>query len=131
MTIDPKNPGSDALAFLAERHLGILGTHRSDHSIHLVPVGFTYDPEHQILRIITRDGSRKVRNIAARPGHRVSVSSVDGGRWLTFEGRVEVTSAPDRVAEAVDRYSKRYRVPEERADRVAIEIFVDSILGRV
>ncbi|HPB44943.1 MAG: TIGR03618 family F420-dependent PPOX class oxidoreductase [Microthrixaceae bacterium] len=130
MTIDPRNPGPEALAFLAEYHLGVLGTHRSDHSIHLVPVGFTYDPETQLVRIITRSGSRKVRNIAARPGHRVSVSSVDGGRWLTFEGPAEVSSAPDRVAEAVERYAARYRQPGESDDRVVIEISVDRILGR-
>lgn len=132
MTIDPSNPGPEALAFLSEWHLGILATHRSDHSIHQVPVGFTYEPETQLVRIITFAGSRKVKNIEGRPGHRVSISSVDGPRWMTFEGRVEVASAPDRVAEAVRRYSERYqRTVEDKADRVAIEIFVDRILGRV
>ena len=56
---------------------------------------------------------------------------VDGGRWLTFEGPATVTDDPERVAEAVRRYAVRYRQPGERADRVAIEIAVDRITGRV
>jgi hypothetical protein len=42
-----------------------------------------------------------------------------------------VTDDPDRVAEAVRRYAARYRTPGDRADRVAIEIAVDRITGRV
>jgi hypothetical protein len=34
------------------------------------------------------------------------------------------------VAEAVARYAERYRQPGERADRVAIEIAVERVLGR-
>jgi hypothetical protein len=37
---------------------------------------------------------------------------------------------PERVAEAVRRYADRYRAPNPRDDRVAIEIQVDRILGR-
>ncbi len=59
-----------------------------------------------------------------------AVCQVDGGRWLTLEGTAEVTDDPDRVAEAVRRYAERYRPPGERADRVAIEIRVDRVLGR-
>jgi hypothetical protein len=58
------------------------------------------------------------------------VCQVDGGRWLTFEGPARVTDDPERVAEAVRRYAGRYRQPGERADRVAIEIAVDRVLGR-
>jgi hypothetical protein len=41
-----------------------------------------------------------------------------------------VTDDPDRIAEAVDRYTRRYRQPGARDDRVAIEITVDRVLGR-
>jgi hypothetical protein len=58
------------------------------------------------------------------------VCQVDGGRWLTLEGRASITSEPDRVSEAVRRYAERYREPKERTDRVVIEIAVDRILGR-
>jgi hypothetical protein len=58
------------------------------------------------------------------------VCQVDGGRWLSLEGPAEVTDDPARVAAAVAAYAARYRTPGERADRVAIEIRVDRILGR-
>jgi len=130
MAISPSDPSPEVLHFLAERHLATLSTHRPDGTIHVAPVGFTYDAERRTARIITRNGSHKVANIEAHPGARVSVCQVDGGRWLTLEGPAEVTASPDRVAEAVERYTHRYRQPGERDDRVAIEISVDRIMGR-
>ena len=34
------------------------------------------------------------------------------------------------VAEAVEAYTERYQAPNERHDRVAIEIAVDRVLGQ-
>jgi len=130
MTIHPSDPSPEVQQFLADRHLATLTTHRPDGSPHVTPVGFTYDSDRQIARIITRAGSHKVRNIEAHPGHRVAICQVDGGRWLTLEGPAEVTASTDRVAEAVERYTHRYRQPGERDDRVAIEVSVDRIMGR-
>ena len=115
--------------FLAVRHLASLTTLRADGRPHVVPVGFSWDGEHRLVRIITRAGSQKVRN-AGRAGATASVCQIDGGRWLTLSGPATVTDDPDRVAEAVRRYSARYREPEPRPDRVAIEIAVTEILGR-
>lgn len=128
MALDPTSLPDEVLGFLAERHLASLTTLRADGSPHVVPVGFTFDPGAQLVRVITRSGSVKVRN--ARRGGRAAVSQVDGGRWLTLEGEVSVTEDPDRVAEAVRRYATRYRQPSESPERVAIEIRVDRILGR-
>ncbi len=130
MTIHPTDLPEAEATFLTERHLATLTTRRPDGSPHVVPVGFTYDAENAVARIITRAASRKVRNIEAHPGQRVAICQVDGGRWLTLEGPAEVTAATDRVADAVERYSHRYREPGERDDRVAIEVAVDRILGR-
>lgn len=130
MAIHPSDPPADVLAFLSERHLATLTTRRADGSLHVVPVGFSYDPEHRLVRIIARANSQKVRNIEAGPGGRAAVCQVDGGRWLTLEGAAEVTTVSERVAIAVDGYANRYRQPHERADRVAIEISVDRIMGR-
>lgn len=130
MTIHPAEPGAEVLAFLTERHLATLTTVRPDGTPHVVPVGFTYDPDVQLVRIITRAGSHKVANIQQHPGKRAAVCQVDGPRWLTLEGPAEVTDVTERVAEAVRRYSDRYREPGERDDRVAIEISVDRIMGR-
>ncbi len=116
------------VAFLAERHLATLTTLRADGSPHVVAVGFTYAPDERLARVITFAGSVKARN-AARGG-RAAVCQVDGGRWLTLEGTVRATTDADAVADAVERYATRYRQPNERDDRVAIEIEVDRILGR-
>lgn len=126
--VDLDDPGDAVLGFLAERHLATLTTLRADGSPHVVAVGFSYSPEERLARVITFAGSMKARN-AARGG-RAAVCQVDGGRWLTLEGEVGVTAEPEAVAEAVARYAARYRDPKVRADRVAIEIAVDRILGR-
>lgn len=130
MALDPRHLSDGVLAFLDERHLATLTTLRPDGSPHVVAVGFTYDPEAALVRIITFAPSRKARNLAAAPGSRAAVCQVDGGRWLTLEGPAVVTDEPARVAEGVRRYAQRYREPGERADRVVIEIAVDRVLGR-
>ena len=127
----PEQLGEDGLSFLAERHLATLTTLRPDGSPHVVAVGFTWDPDAGLARVITFEGSRKARNLLGEgSGTRAAVCQVDGGRWLTMEGPAVVTDDPARVAEAVRRYAGRYRQPGERPDRVAVEIAVDRILGR-
>jgi len=128
MALDPDNLGEEVLSFLRERHLATLTTLRSDGSPHVVPVGFGYDPEARVVRIITFDGCQKVAN--GRRGGRAAVSQVDGGRWLTLEGEVRLVDDEAGIAKAIAAYTERYQAPGERADRVAIEIAVDRILGR-
>ena len=101
---------------------------RADGSPHVVPVGFSYDPDTGLVRIITFANSVKARN-AARNG-RAAVSQVDGGRWATLEGVSRLVDDPQSVALAVAGYAARYRQPGERVDRVAIEITVDKVMGR-
>jgi len=127
--LDPRHLPDDALAFLTERHLATLTTLRPDGSPHVVAVGFTWDPEAGLARVITFASSRKARNVIAAPGARAAVSQVDGPRWLTLEGPATATDDPARVAEGVRRYAERYRPPKERADRVVIELAVDRVLG--
>jgi PPOX class probable F420-dependent enzyme len=118
----------EMLAFLREYHLASLTTLRSDGSPHVVPVGFSYDPELHVVRVITFPSSVKYKN--ALRGGRAVVSQVEGGRWLSLEGTVTGTRDPARVAAAVAGYAARYRQPKEREDRVAIEIAIDRVLGR-
>ena len=127
---DPASLSTEITTFLTERHLATLTTMRADDTPHVVAVGFTWDPDETIVRVITWAGSRKARNVAERPGAPAAVCQVDGGRWLTLEGRATVTSDPTRVAMAVQRYAQRYREPKQRDDRVVIEIAVDRVLGR-
>ena len=128
MAENPSDPSDASRTFLTEYHLASLTTLRADGSPHVVPVGFSYDIDAQLVRIISFAGSVKVRN--AERGGRAVVCQVDGGRWLSLEGEVSATTDPDRVAAAVAGYTASYREPGERDDRVAIEIRVDRILGR-
>ncbi len=122
----PPHLSPAALEFLAERHLASLTTLRADGSPHVVPVGFGYDAEAGIVRIITFAGAAKALN-AARGG-RAAVSQADGGRCSTLEGAARLVTDPDGVNRAVRAYAARYQQPRERADRVAIEITVDRVL---
>ncbi|MGA1074055.1 MAG: pyridoxamine 5'-phosphate oxidase family protein [Ilumatobacteraceae bacterium] len=129
MALDLDRLDDAVIEFLRERHLATLTTSRVDGSPHVVPVGFGYAPTERLVRIITVEGSQKVRN--ADRGGRAAVSQVDGGRWLTLEGPVRVRRDPTSVERAVEAYAARYRDPSPRDARVAIEILVDRILGRV
>jgi PPOX class probable F420-dependent enzyme len=115
------------LDFLTERHLATLTTSRADGSPHVVPVGFTWDGT--LARVITSGPSQKVAN--ARLTKRAAICQVDGGRWLTLEGTIEVVDDPSRVADAVRRYALRYRRPRENPLRVVLELTVDRVLGRI
>jgi F420H(2)-dependent biliverdin reductase len=122
---DPADLPEPVLAFLAERHLATLTTLLPDGRPHVTPVGFTWDPDRRLARVITSAGARKVRNL---PGP-ASLCQVDGRRWLTLDGDAALHTDADAVAEAVDRYATRYRAPSVRPDRVAIELTVRRIIG--
>lgn len=129
MGFDPAALPDEVLAFLTERHLATLTTLDQAGHPHVVAVGFTFDPARRLVRVITNAGSQKAAN-AARGG-RAAVAQVDGRRWLSLEGPATVTDDPDRVAAAVAAYGTRYRPPGENPNRVALEIAVERILGRV
>lgn len=129
--IDPSSPTGAVLDFLRERHLATLTVLREGGDPQVTPVGFTYDPVSTTARVITWADSWKARHTARRPGSRVAICSVDGGRWITLYGSATVTDDARAVAEGVRRYAERYREPKQRDDRVVIEVLVDSIVGRV
>ena len=116
--------------FMAERHLATLTVVRDDGTPQVTPVGVTWEPQARLARVITWEGAVKARLLAERPDRPVAVCQVDGGRWLTFYGTARVRDEPGPVAEAVARYTERYRPPKQRTDRVVIEITVDRLLGR-
>jgi F420H(2)-dependent biliverdin reductase len=127
---DPAALSDSAHSFLTERHLATLTTRTPNGNLQVTPVGVTYDPARGLARVITWATSRKAENVAQDPGQQVAVCQVDGGRWLTIYGSATVSADPGAVAEAVQRYTERYRAPKQRDDRVVIEIDVTRIIGR-
>ena len=128
MALDVDLLEDEVLAFLAESHLASLTTRRPDGTPHVAPVGFSYDADARLARIITFPAARRIQHIG--DGAHVALCQIDGGRWLTLEGRATVTDDPARVAEAVRRYAQRYRQPGDRPDRLAIEVQVTRMMGR-
>jgi len=128
MAFDLDQLDDDVLAFLRERHLATLTTMRGDGSPHVAPVGFGYDADARVARVICQPTSQKAVNTAR--GGRAAVCQVDGGRWLTLEGPVRLVTDAAGVAAAVAAYTERYQAPRERPERVALEIAVDRIMGR-
>ena len=116
------------LEFMRENLLATLTTLRADGSPHVVPVGFTFDTDNNIVRVITFAKSMKARHAAQ--GGRAVVSQVDRGRWITLEGTVQLRTEADVVAKAVEAYAGRYRQPKVREDRVVVEITIDKVMGR-
>jgi len=114
-----------ALDFLRERHLATLSTIGRDGRIHSVPVGMTYLDG--VVRVIGSRGSQKCVN-AGRSG-RASVSSVDGARWISFEGPVRVLTDAESVALAVELYAARYKQPRPNPERAVLELTVERVLG--
>ena len=116
-----------ALEFMAARHLATFTTLRPDGTPHVVPVGFTWDDEAKLARVITGRDTRKARNVAA--GSRAALCQVEGWRWITLEGPARIVEDPASVADAVQRYAVRYRAPRENPQRVVLEVSVDRVLG--
>jgi F420H(2)-dependent biliverdin reductase len=123
----PERMNENALEFVRERHLATLTSLRRDGTPHVVPVGFTWDADRRLARVITDGASMKARIAAG--GGRVALCQVHGRHWITLEGTSTVSRDRTRVAEAVARYAQRYRTPRENPDRVVIEIAVDRVLA--
>ncbi|MBM7440028.1 pyridoxamine 5'-phosphate oxidase family protein [Streptomyces sp. HB132] len=118
-------------AFLTSPHTAAFTTLRPDGTPHVTPVRFTFDADTGLVRVTTRAGARKTRNVVAGgPAARIALCQADGFRWVTLEGRAAVTEDPARLVEAVRRYADRYRAaPPAPLDLVVIEIAVDRVLS--
>jgi PPOX class probable F420-dependent enzyme len=115
------------LAFVTERHLATCASLRPDGTPHVTPVGFTWDDNLGVARIITSGTSVKARN--ADHGSPVVLCQLDGRRWLSLEGTPVVRRDAAEVRLAEQRYALRYRVPRENPLRVVIEVAVRRVYG--
>ena len=118
--------------FVTERHLASLTIVTPKGRPHVTPVGFTWDEERQLVRVITWAGSMKAKILAKSENPlRAAVSQVDGGRWVTLEGLAVVTSDDDKCREGTRRYAQRYSEPKDRGDDSrGIELTGDRVMGR-
>ena len=115
----------DGQRFVSDYHLATLSTLAPSGLLHVVAVGFSFADG--LVRIITMDGSQKVRNIE-RDG-RATVAQIAGPQWLSIAGHATVSRDPDAVARAVELYAARYRQPQPNPRRVAIELRPEKIMG--
>ncbi len=122
-----ENLSPEALQMLGEYHLATLATTRADGTPHVVAVGFTFDAAAGRARVITFEGSQKVRNVE-RGGY-AALTHVDGPRWLTLEGPARIRRDPESVRDAERRYGQRYREPKPNPQRVVIEVDLTRTLG--
>jgi PPOX class probable F420-dependent enzyme len=120
-----KHLSDEGQRFVADRHLATLSTIAPSGFIHAVAVGFTLDDG--IVRVITSDGTQKVRNVE-RDG-RATVAQVDGARWLTLAGRAVIERDADAVARAEALYAARYRPPRVNPRRVVIRLTPERMLA--
>ncbi|HJQ44278.1 MAG TPA: PPOX class F420-dependent oxidoreductase [Jatrophihabitantaceae bacterium] len=125
--MSPMQLSDIARTFLTERHLATLTTVGPDGTPHVTPVGFTWDGDRGIARVITSGTSRKARNAAS--GGTVALCQFEGRRWLTLQGTSRVTNEAADVRDAERRYAERYRVPRVNPKRVVIEIAVTRVYG--
>lgn len=119
--------------FVTERHLATLTTLRPDGTPHVVPVGFTWDAEAGVVRVTTNDTSVKARKVLAAQAEGTPVAAavcqVDGGRWITLEGTMTLSRDPAEIADAVRRYTVRYRQPGENPRRVVLRLEVQRVMS--
>jgi PPOX class probable F420-dependent enzyme len=122
-TLDSLTP--DGVQFVSDYHLATLSTLGKDGAIHVVAVGFTL--EGGVVRIITSDGTQKVRNVERDP--RATVAQVAGPRWLSIAGHATIERDPHAVAHAVALYAQRYRPPRVNPRRVVIRLTPVTVMG--
>lgn len=115
----------DGLRFVSDYHLATLSTIGPAGGIHVVAVGFTFIDE--VVRIITSDGSQKVRNVERDA--RATVAQLCGPQWLSIAGSAVIERNPDAVAHAVSLYAQRYRQPRPNPRRVVVRITPEKVLG--
>ncbi len=127
MRFEPTHLPPAALELLRERHLATLSTLRRDGTPHVTPVGFTFDADSGLARVICSGDSQKVRNVERTPY--AAICQTVGAQWLTLEGPARIERGPDWVRDAEQRYAGRYRVPRINPKRVVLVVEIARVTG--
>lgn len=80
MNWHPTDLPPEALAFLTERHLATLSIPRQGRSPHVTPVGFTWDADAAMARVITFADAHKVKLIQNLTQKAEAGKAVEGGK---------------------------------------------------
>ena len=102
MNWHPTELPPEALAFLTERHLATLSIPRRGRSPHVTPVGFTWDDDASIARVITFADAHKVKLIQNLTQKAEGGRAAEGGKLAEGGKAVEGGKAAEggKVAEA-------------------------------
>jgi PPOX class probable F420-dependent enzyme len=102
-------------AFLDQRRHATLATVEPDGAPHVVPVWFVFRDDH--LFVATNSGTRKFKNVAARPTASLVVDIRDPGkeRWVSGTGPVAILRGDD-AGSIVTAIHERYLTPEAITD---------------
>ena len=117
---------------LTERAFAALTTIRPDGRPHTAVVGFVYDADAHECWLILRGSGVKHANLTAAGGEQsvTLCQSGEGGRWITFEGKLRLVPGREALAETLRRYRTRYG--DQIADdpsRVAAVLSVTKAYG--
>ena len=113
--------------FLSTRAFGSLNSIDKTNNLHTAVVGFHFDKNKKIIRIISQKKSIKVKNIIQN--NNVALSQIRDNKWLSFIGTATIKYDQESIKLATNAYTLRYEKPSENPDRIAIEISVKKILG--
>jgi len=98
------------LAFLAENTWGVLATIKSDGRPQVSNVGYSYDPESQLIRVSVTADRAKTRNLQRDPRVTLHVASKDFWSWIAVEGTADLTPvAADPHDDTVEELITYYR----------------------
>ncbi len=86
MTLDRR-----MLLFVAENRWGVLATVKRDGRPQLSNVGYSFDPDEQLIRVSVTADRAKTRNLQADPRVTLHVASKDFWTWVAVEGTAELT----------------------------------------
>ena len=98
---------------------GVLATIKGDGRPQLSNVGYSYDPEAQLIRVSVTADRAKTRNLERDPRVTLHVASKDFWTWVAVEGTADLTPvAADPHDATVEELVTYYRGDQRRARRL-------------
>jgi PPOX class probable F420-dependent enzyme len=130
---------------LEDRRAGVLATIKSDGRPQLSNIGYAWNPETRVARIVAGDFRAKALNLRRDPRGSLHVTNDEFTLWLVAEGTVElseVCKSPDDAIgheliemlrslgpEVTDEQHEAFLVDYPIVDRLIIRLHVDRLYG--